>query len=574
VGASHGSIAGGREAFIEEARLLSRLDHPALVQVLAAFETHHTAYRVMPFHDGVTLAQARQQRMQMPNAAQLASLLQDLLAPVEALHRTGVVHGFLHPEQVMLLPDDRVLVLGFGTARRALHAPLDHAYAPLEQSAMGGHLPRGAWTDLYSIAALAMFFATGRAPVASTERNAGLRFNAAAELAKALHVPAEGDPDGAALVAAIDRALALVPSARWQTAAEFRHALEHFAPPEEAAPKPAVHAEPRTPPVELDPSVRKAIARAVESIPESTPLWPESRRHEPSALNDADLWQATRPREEPELAAHAAPRQDDSDAAGWHATRTYATDSLPRRAPRRESRRAWLWMLSALLVAFAGVAAWRWSETNSVDEQIAKVTELLPRLLPASERLGASVPPPKAAPAEAQAPAASAAQTVAAAAPASAVVAAPVPVPAPPPQPAASAAPAATGDLMAERALPAPAAGVAPAQPAAAVVTAAPAVQSAPAKPVDAQPQPPAPPVAQAPPAKPQPRSQTARSSGTRTDGALQPRRTGASAADPREMCGNRRDFALLYCLRAQCKKPQYEASEQCRALRRGGELR
>src|SRR5438552_148424 len=58
-GASHGSIAGGREAFVEEARLLSRLDHPALVQVLAAFETHHTAYRVMPFHDGVTLSQAR-----------------------------------------------------------------------------------------------------------------------------------------------------------------------------------------------------------------------------------------------------------------------------------------------------------------------------------------------------------------------------------------------------------------------------------------------------------------------------------------------------------------------------------
>ena len=121
VGASHGSIAGGREAFVEEARLLSRLDHPALVQVLAAFETHHTAYRVMPFHDGVTLSQARQQQTQAPSVARLASLLLDLLAPVEALHRAGVVHGFLHPEQVMLLPDERVLLLGFGTARRALH---------------------------------------------------------------------------------------------------------------------------------------------------------------------------------------------------------------------------------------------------------------------------------------------------------------------------------------------------------------------------------------------------------------------------------------------------------------------
>jgi hypothetical protein len=334
-----------------------------------------------------------------------------------------------------------------------------------------------------------------------------------------------------------------------------------------------MHIEPQAPPPELDPSVRKAIARAVESIPDSAPLWPEARRREPSELGDGAAWQATRPSgdAEPELAGFAAQSwepaparaaaADDSSAASWRASRTRDEHSPPAARPSGR-RAAWLWALSALLLVLGGAAFWRLSATNTVDEQLARITELLPRIqLPPPERPAASVPPPTVAAAPAPAASASEAVAVAEAPAASATIATPpaAATPAAAAEPAASAPPAAAGDVMAEHRLPPPAAGVAPVQPAAAVATMA--AKSPPARPAEAQ---------ATPPARTPQRS--AARGGARPDGALPPRRL--SATDPREQCGGRRDFALLYCLRAQCKKPQYEASEQCRTLRRGGELR
>ena len=45
-------VERGLRAFIDEARLLTRCDHPALVRVSHLFEANGTAYRVMPYHVG------------------------------------------------------------------------------------------------------------------------------------------------------------------------------------------------------------------------------------------------------------------------------------------------------------------------------------------------------------------------------------------------------------------------------------------------------------------------------------------------------------------------------------------
>jgi hypothetical protein len=451
---SHGSIAGGREAFVEEARLLSRLDHAGLVQVLAAFEANHTAYRVMPFHEGVSLAQARREQSHAPSSARLGGLLLDLLSAVEALHKAGVVHGYLHPEQVMLLPDDRVLLLGFGTARRALHAPLDHAYAPLEQSAMGGHLPRGAWTDLYSVAALTWFFATGRAPVPSTERNAGLRFNAGGELTRALGLGGgDGERDGVALVATVDRALTLVPAGRWQSASEMRVALGGTTPRESSAPKEVAPEAPASA-IELDPAVRMAIAQVVDSIPDAEPLWASAPAHEgarqpparaakrvapaPHALSieGSELWQPTRPGvpfEAPAshdtVPAFDAPlpdlaHLDDAQANAWQASRAHGREA----STRRSAGRPWMWTVAALFVALGGVAAWHWQNALRVArDELANaepVATLAGRAAGAENAVPAVTAPAQASPASAPiAPPGTAASSAAALTPPPAVTA-------------------------------------------------------------------------------------------------------------------------------------------------------
>ena len=42
-------------SFVNEARLLARFDHPALVKVYRFWEANGTAYMVMPFYEGPTL---------------------------------------------------------------------------------------------------------------------------------------------------------------------------------------------------------------------------------------------------------------------------------------------------------------------------------------------------------------------------------------------------------------------------------------------------------------------------------------------------------------------------------------
>jgi serine/threonine protein kinase len=203
-------IAGGRQAFIEEARLLARLAIPGLLRVTGLFEAFGTVYRVMPFHAGLTLADARER--DTPDAAGLRRLLHGLLDPLEALHGVNLVHGYLHPEQVLLADGDRPMLLGFGTVRRALHGALDPAYAPVEQMPSGGQVPRGAWTDLYALSAVAAFVIAGRAPPVG-EQAAQQVFASAA------------DSLGPVLAATLQRALATQTAQRPQTVAAFRAGL-------------------------------------------------------------------------------------------------------------------------------------------------------------------------------------------------------------------------------------------------------------------------------------------------------------------------------------------------------------
>lgn len=46
-----------------------------------------------------------------------------------------------------------------------------------------------------------------------------------------------------------------------------------------------------------------------------------------------------------------------------------------------------------------------------------------------------------------------------------------------------------------------------------------------------------------------------------------------AGATNPRAACGSRVNFALLYCMQAQCAKPQFARHAQCDELRRAGEV-
>ncbi|MDT7834143.1 serine/threonine-protein kinase [Aquabacterium sp. OR-4] len=171
------SFALGLRSFVNEARLLARFDHPSLVKVHRYWEAHHTAYMAMPFYAGQNLQQVRRLLQHPPDEAWLRSIVEPLLGALERLHREGVFHRDVSPDNVLLEPDGRPVLLDFGAARRvigdksmALTAILKPAYAPIEQYGEAVTVKQGPWTDLYALGATLHFLLLGRAPPPATTR--------------------------------------------------------------------------------------------------------------------------------------------------------------------------------------------------------------------------------------------------------------------------------------------------------------------------------------------------------------------------------------------------------------------
>ena len=169
--------AVGLRSFINEARLLAHFDHPSLVKVYRFWEDNATAYMVMPYLQGRTLRDVRRSMSQPPNEGWIRVLLDSLLSALELLHREGVYHRDIAPDNVLLPPDAPPVLLDFGAARRvisdrtqSLTAILKPNYAPIEQYAEMTQMRQGPWTDLYALGAVAHFLIFGFPPSAATAR--------------------------------------------------------------------------------------------------------------------------------------------------------------------------------------------------------------------------------------------------------------------------------------------------------------------------------------------------------------------------------------------------------------------
>jgi len=171
------TYAIGLRSFINEARLLARFDHPSLVKVYRFWEDNATAYMVMPFLQGVTLRDARRGMPHAPDEAWIRSVLTPILSALELLHREGVYHRDIAPDNILLPRDGPPVLLDFGAARRvisdrtqSLTAILKPSYAPIEQYAEMTQLRQGPWTDIYALGAVVHYLLFGAPPAPATAR--------------------------------------------------------------------------------------------------------------------------------------------------------------------------------------------------------------------------------------------------------------------------------------------------------------------------------------------------------------------------------------------------------------------
>lgn len=218
----------GKYAFMSESRMLASCDHPSLLRVNRIWDANGTVYRVMPYYYGKSLQATRQAAPQAPDEASLRALLDGLLGALSVLHEQDCVHGAVSPNNILLLADDRPVLLDFGAVRRAIVSPetqrliatLEPSYlAPEQVNSAPPELVPGPWSDLYSVAAVLYFCIAGEFPKRAKREPI-------ATVARRLQQRQPELRYSAALLQSITAALADNPHDRPPTVAAFRRLLD------------------------------------------------------------------------------------------------------------------------------------------------------------------------------------------------------------------------------------------------------------------------------------------------------------------------------------------------------------
>jgi serine/threonine protein kinase len=156
--------------FEREAGLMMQLRHPNIVQLLGHGRLRALPYIVMEYLDGMTLSEvlgATHGKLPVPETV---ALIKPIASGLAFLHRNGLVHRDIKPQNIFLTSKGRVTILDLGVVRdqynRGLTKPGAMVGTPYymspEQILGADDIDRR--TDVYALAAMTFELLTGRPP--------------------------------------------------------------------------------------------------------------------------------------------------------------------------------------------------------------------------------------------------------------------------------------------------------------------------------------------------------------------------------------------------------------------------
>jgi non-specific serine/threonine protein kinase len=554
------AFAKGLRAFINENRTLARCNHPSLVRIVRLWEANGTAYRVMPRYTGTRLLEVRRGMNELPNEEAVRALLDALLGALGVFHQAGAGHGKVTPSNILLLADNRPLLLGPGAAGRAiagdgidvLMTSTEPCFAPIEQMVESADIPLRPSGDLYALAGVARYWISGELPAPAFGAPDSPRREKLADTVQRLRLTWPRLHYSASLLDALDSALSIYPAERPQDVAQMRARLgtaPAAAGSSVSAASTAASALNDTVPASLAPAPQPALNDAAPSSPASAPQ---------PALDDAvEASPAPAPRPAPpdgvtqdfDVVMSVAPDLDPLATSGF----ARIDDDPPVRAafarPVRSPRRIAKWSgVVLVLLALLLIGVFEFGQEG----QFGRLLDVL------GISRGTAVGDSAAVSASAVAPAA----------------------PGPPPiaADAASAKSMSTEPTAADS----PASATAPASPASAPIAADAGV----AKPVPTEPTAADSPAGATGPASPASPDRTTLSAAPPATSAEPPaivqppasltpsptrsaqQRAARAPTSPREVCGARTQFSLYRCMQMQCSQRRWASHAQCARLR------
>lgn len=213
--------------FSRKAITLNRLIHPGVVPVLNVIERDNVMYYIMRELSGDS---AENTFRTIPTEITVRDLLQQLLSALSYVHSHDILHGNISPSNIHINPNSTATLIGF--APYNVCSPITHtidmaatsAYAPIESINLQID-KQGKWSDLYSLAASFYMLMTGQEPMSAKERMCE-SIPRADLFCNNPQLKERFTPE---LLQSLDKAFAVDPNDRWQSAQEWLDALS--APP-------------------------------------------------------------------------------------------------------------------------------------------------------------------------------------------------------------------------------------------------------------------------------------------------------------------------------------------------------
>ena len=227
------------EMFLQEARLVGRIQHPNVVSALDCVATDNNAMLIMEYVHGVSLSQLTKKPVGIPLPAASAIVLGAALG-LHAAHEAvdmdgrslGIVHRDVSPQNILVGVDGLARVLDFGVAKAAARSGHTRAgeikgklsYMAPEQL-LGDEVGREA--DIYSLGVVLWELVTGRRLFRTEGTGHMMTRIAQSQIDSPRSVNPNISPEISAVVM---KAVAGSPKARYRTALDFAAAIERTIP--------------------------------------------------------------------------------------------------------------------------------------------------------------------------------------------------------------------------------------------------------------------------------------------------------------------------------------------------------
>ncbi len=164
--------------FLKEAQNIAELEHRNIVSIIDIFEENGTAYYVMKYCGGGSLAD-RLKNGPMPENEAIRYIRQ-VADALGFIHSRNIMHLDVKPANILLDDKGEAVLIDFGISkhygrddRATTSTPvgISHGYAPLEQYSKSGVSTFSAATDIYSLGATLYKLVTGTTPPEASEVN-------------------------------------------------------------------------------------------------------------------------------------------------------------------------------------------------------------------------------------------------------------------------------------------------------------------------------------------------------------------------------------------------------------------